>query len=134
MRCLIVDDDLTCRKVLRLSLAPFYTIEEVANGMVALERVGQSIHDGKPYDLIILEIMMPIMDGQSALVAIRSTECQQGIHPGQGAKIIMSSALGDTQNIRTAFREQGDGYITKPVDIKKLYQLLRDFEQLPGSP
>lgn len=132
MRCLIVDDDLTCRKVLRLSLAPFYTIEEVTDGMKGLERVGQSLQDLKPYDLILLDIRMPVMDGQSALVAIRSLETEHGIHPGHGAKIVMSSTLGDSQNIRTAFREQGDGYITKPVEIRKLYQLLRDFGQLPA--
>ena len=133
MRCLIVDDEITCRKILQLSLSPFFTIEEAVNGMEALTKINATMQAKSPFDLIILDIMMPIMDGQSVLVAIRATETKHGYPPGHGAKIVMSSALNDAANIKTAFREQVDGYITKPVDLKKMYRLLQEFGHIPGS-
>jgi two-component system chemotaxis response regulator CheY len=67
------------------------------------------------FDLICLDIRMPRMDGQEALKGIRQLEERAGIQLGDGAKIIMTTAFGDTRNIFTAFRENAEGYLTKPV-------------------
>lgn len=133
MRCLIVDDDSTCRKILSTSLAPIYMLDEATNGLDALARVTVLLQQKTPYDLIVIDIMMPVMDGQSALVAIRTAENIHGFPPGKGSKIIMSSALDDALNIKTAFREQVDGYITKPVNLQKMYRLIQDFGHKPKA-
>ncbi|MBK7189621.1 MAG: response regulator [bacterium] len=54
------------------------------------------------YDLICLDIMMPGMSGQEALEAIRKLEIEHDIHVGQGARVIMTTALEDHKAVRQA--------------------------------
>lgn len=121
MRCLVVDDDLICRKVLIGALRPYGDIAEAASGREAVERVRTALLEDRPYDLITLDIMMPDMDGQAALVAIRSLEAVKGIAAGHGAKVLMTTALNDGKSVLTAFREQCNGYLIKPIELEKLY-------------
>lgn len=118
MRCLIVDDDPVCRKVLSAALRAYGTVEEATNGRDAVAAVRVAVQAQQPYDLITLDIMMPDMDGQAALTAIRALEIAAG--PG-GAKIFMTSALGDGKNVMAAFREHCTGYLTKPIDLEKMF-------------
>ena len=79
-------------------------------------------------DLILLDIMMPEMDGQEALRRIREMESNAGIPPSDGVKVIMISALNDKTNVMTAFREQCDYYLVKPLDKAKLVKSLVDLD------
>ena len=67
-----------------------------------------------------MDIMMPEMDGQAALQAIRRLEETNGVFSSQGAKIIMTTALSDLQNVKTAFEGLCDAYLVKPIDRNKL--------------
>ena len=69
-----------------------------------------------PYQLICLDIMMPGMDGQSALQTTRGLENARGILSCDWAKIVMTTSLGDSQSVFSAFRSVCDGYLTKPID------------------
>ncbi len=64
--------------------------------------------------------MMPGMDGREALKQIRSIEKEKGIGGFDHAKIIMTTALKDTDNVMGSFKDQCDGYIVKPIDKQKL--------------
>jgi len=67
-KLLLVDDEVQIRQLLGLYLKQYsYQIEEATNGQEAVQLVGQ-----KEYDLIILDVMMPVMDGWQALEEIRS--------------------------------------------------------------
>jgi two-component system chemotaxis response regulator CheY len=98
------------------------------NGREAVEAVKGSISAGRPYDLICLDIMMPIMDGQETLRAIRAVEAGAGIHGLDGVKVIMTTVLGDHDNVMESFREQCDGYLVKPIDKSKISCLLEQLE------
>ncbi|GAG45485.1 unnamed protein product, partial [marine sediment metagenome] len=75
--------------------------------------------------LICLDIMMPRMDGHEALGRIREVEQERGVLLGEGAKIVMTTALGDSKNVFRAFNEQCEGYLVKPIDQEQLQKELK---------
>ena len=123
---LIVEDDFTSRRVLSHILESFGVCDVAINGEEAVEAVRLGLESDTRYDLICLDIMMPRMDGQAALKAIRKLEESKGHPPGTGAKIVITSALNDSTNVLSAFRSQCDGYIVKPYDKQKIAAELRE--------
>jgi len=113
---LVVDDDFSCRKLLEMILTPYGSCQAAEDGAAALLYVKEQLRIGNHFDLICLDIMMPGMDGQTVLKEIRKLEEEQNIMPGEGAKIIMVSALNDPKSIMTAFKEQSESYLVKPID------------------
>jgi two-component system, chemotaxis family, chemotaxis protein CheY len=125
MKSLIVEDDFTSRLLLQGLLQPHGECHICVNGIEALVAFRQALANKEPYDLVCLDIMMPEMDGQATLKAIRDEEAKAGILTRDGAKIIMTTALDDKKNIMNAFREQCDIYLVKPIDKEKLTESLR---------
>ena len=62
-----------------------------------------ALEDDEPYDLVCLDIMMPVMDGYQALVGIRNLEKQRNIPEEKAAKVIMTTALNEERNVNMAF-------------------------------
>lgn len=125
MKTLIVEDDFTSRVLLQELLRKYGTCHAAINGREALSAVLTALDEQEPYDLICLDIMMPEMDGQEALREIRTLEENRGRGMGLGARVLMTTALHDKENVMKAFREQCDGYLVKPVDKAKLVAMLR---------
>jgi len=115
MKCLIVEDDATSCKLLRLYVSKYGRSFESPSGLLAVEAVRQALKDGIPFDVILLDIMMPDMDGHQTLTEIRRLEKEFNIDPNKTAKIIMVTALGDPNNIIHSFRNGANGFIIKPV-------------------
>ncbi len=128
MKTLIVEDDFTSRYILQEMLSPYGEVHIAVNGKEAVKAVEKAYNESDPYDLLALDILMPEMDGQETLKEIRSFEETLDIFPGNGAKILMTTGLDDKDNIFTAFREQCDGYLTKPLSREKLVEYLESFE------
>ncbi|NBK23806.1 MAG: response regulator transcription factor [Spirochaetia bacterium] len=111
---LVVEDDLDIRELERYALASNgYTVFEAENGKEAL-----SVLEKEPVDLVILDIMMPVMDGLTAIKAIRYT--LQSTVP-----IIVVSAKGDESDIITALELGCDDYLTKPFSMNVLNSKIR---------
>lgn len=127
MKILVVEDDFASRLILQKVLSPYGEVHVAINGAEAVAACRAAENEGDPYKLICLDIMMPEMDGQEALTMIRQIEQEYGYNPGEGAKIIMTTALEDGQNVMAAFREQCDGYLVKPIDRRKLIAHLGEF-------
>ena len=118
MKILIVEDDFTSR-VLMLELLKKYGECHVAvNGKDALDLCRAALEDGKFYDLICLDIMMPEMDGLTALKEIRDME--------ENSKIIMVTALNNMKFVMESFHDLCNGYVVKPVDKDKIHAILKD--------
>jgi two-component system chemotaxis response regulator CheY len=130
MRCLVVDDDETCRKFLIRVMERISTCDVAFTGKEAIDKVTQSFASGDLYDVIFLDIMMPVMDGKQALSAIRTLERRAGLQDGWGSKIVMTTALGDYDTVRHAFHNQCDGYLVKPLSISRMEALLRNLKVL----
>ncbi len=127
-KALIVEDEFTSRLILQSSLQKYGEVHIAVNGQEAIEAVNHATELNAPYDLICLDMIMPEMTGQEALKAIRERENKAGIAPNNIAKIIMTTSVSDGKSVITAFKEQCDAYMIKPIDQKKLLQHLRNFK------
>lgn len=115
MRSLVVEDDDASRLVLEHLLREFGPTDTAANGTLGREALKVAVDSRTPYDLVCLDIMMPGMDGQELLAWYRGYEDLMGVAQHRLAKIIMTTALDDAQNVQDAMKENCDAYIVKPV-------------------
>ena len=127
MKSLIVEDDFTSRLLMQKILSPYGDSHVAVNGNEALSAFKNAINSEDPYQLICLDIMMPEMDGQATLKAIRAVELEKGVMIGDGVKIIITTALSDMTNKLTAIKGFCDAYLVKPIDRSKLLNLINSF-------
>ncbi len=126
MKFLVVEDGFLNRHHLCNLLSPFGHIDVAVNGHEAVDAVNMALGQNEPYDLICLDIMMPGMDGHDALKHIREMEEKTGKGPGQGMKILMTTASDDRKNVMKAFRDQCDGYLIKPIQEEALLEAIQE--------
>ena len=125
MRTLIVEDDFTSRLVLQSFLSPYGECHTAVNGREAVAAFRATQESGQAYDLICMDIMMPEMDGHTAVKEIRALEEAGGIPFAKRVKIIMNTALDDVRNLTNSLRESCDVYLIKPIDRAKLLDHLK---------
>jgi two-component system, chemotaxis family, chemotaxis protein CheY len=126
LRFLIVDDDRLCRTLLHDILHHYGECDPAVSGEEAIYAVRLALEDGRPYDAITLDIMMPYMDGHETLEKLRAVEAQHGVHGSAGTKVIMSTALDNPQHCIRAFRGGCEAYVTKPINASELLAKLQD--------
>lgn len=131
MKILIAEDDFVSRKVMLGHLSQYGDCDVAIDGIEAVQAITSAIESDVPYDLVFLDIMMPNMDGQEALTCIRNLESENGISLGDGAKVVMSTALSDAHNVLKAFNGQCEAYIVKPVTREKILNQLIELELIP---
>jgi CheY-like chemotaxis protein len=110
-RVLVTDDNAINRRVIMLLLAPLgCQITEAANGKEALDQLAT-----KPFDIVLLDVRMPIMDGEEAIKRIRSSD-----HPWRTIPVIALTAdsmHGDRERCLALGMSE---YVPKPVDKSEL--------------
>lgn len=111
MKILIVDDDYTGRLLLQKILSAYGECHMAVDGREAIDAFQLAINQGAPYDLVCLDILLPILDGLEALAAIRNMEKSLS----RRAKVLVTSVLGDSVGNLQAFRSEYDGCLTKPI-------------------
>lgn len=124
MKALIVEDDITSRLFLQGLIKGYGHADVAVNGKEAIQAVEMALEGDEPYDLILLDIMMPEMDGQSALKEIRAIEQKRGLGSSQRAKIVMTTSLKDLKDVSSAYKNLCDSYLVKPIDREKLAEVL----------
>ena len=126
MRVLIAEDDLASRKFLQKVLSEYGECDIVIDGVEALDAYLLSLKENKPYDLICLDIMLPKVDGVKVLKAIRDFENYKKIPDGKRVKVIMTTALAQTQLVNEAFEIGCEAYAAKPIDTEKLIEVIKN--------
>jgi two-component system chemotaxis response regulator CheY len=106
-------------------LSQYGECDLVVDGLEALDAFLLSLKENKPYNLVCLDIMMPKVDGVKVLKHMKDLETQKGILPEKRAKIIMTTALAETQIVQSAFDLGCDAYAAKPIDTDKLLEVLQ---------
>ena len=111
-KILVVDDEIYIVHILDFSLGmEGYSVVTALDGEQALEKVAQQ----KP-DLIVLDIMMPKLDGYETCKALKSKDETKDI------PVILLSAKGRNVDQKTGFEVGADDYITKPFSPRKLVE------------
>lgn len=132
MRTLIVEDDFTSRLMLQRLLSRYGECHIATDGREAVEAFRLAQADGRGYDLICMDILMPGMDGLQAVHEIRRLEkTPKQARRGGRVSIIMTTASGDSANVNQSVQEDCDGYLLKPVDGRRLLSDLRTLGLLP---
>ena len=127
LRALLVEDDFTNRLLLQTFLIRYGECHIAANGREAVEAFRSALESGQKYDLICMDIMMPEMDGQTAVREIRALEEARGTRSTQGAKIIMTTALFDVENVVESYKALCDAYLCKPIRLGELLGQMKEF-------
>jgi DNA-binding response OmpR family regulator len=115
-RILLVEDDERIRTSMRLSLEDEgYDVEETESGEDALEAHSRSLV-GQSFELIVVDIMLPGMDGFA---------CCRELRKVSSVPIIMVTALTDTAHVVAGLEAGADDYVTKPFEPKELAARIR---------
>jgi CheY-like chemotaxis protein len=116
---LIAEDHLDSRDALRTLLEAFgYRVLEAVNGRQAVDLALA----GEP-DLILMDIMMPVLDGFEATRELRRHDCMRR------TPIIAVTAMEGAQHL--AIQAGANDYLRKPVDIQRLVAKVQDWLQAP---
>lgn len=116
---LVVDDEPMARTLLRLMLVRAgFDVVEAEDGFDALDK----LKDGSP-DVMILDVMMPGIDGFVVCETVRSTPNTSDL------PIIMLSAKTDLESVNKGLELGADKYLTKPISPEELTRQVRDVLQ-----
>ena len=121
MRILLVEDDLRLAETLAEALSDqLYTVDIAANGLLAWDYV-----KNLDYDLVLLDVMLPELDG--------ITLCQQLRSQGYRMPILMITARDTVSDKITGLDAGADDYIVKPVDLGELLARIRALLRRGGT-
>ena len=124
-KILIVDDDPDIRKVLRLLLGREYETAEAADGKAAVE----FMNENPDMDLVILDVMMPGMDGIETCEKIREKS---------NVPVLFLTAKSAEKDRLQAYQSGGDDFLSKPFSqpelLAKVKSLLRRYQEYRGKP
>ncbi|HEY0599120.1 ATP-binding protein [Brevundimonas sp.] len=119
LRLLIADDHPTNRKVVEIILAGAgVQITAVDNGLEAVRAYSLG-----GYDLVLMDMQMPVMDGLTATAEIRAAEARAG---APRVPIVMLTANALPEHVRAGRQAGADGHLTKPITPASLFAAIND--------
>ena len=117
-RLLLVEDNQVNRKVMQKVLEKTQaSVQEAVNGQEAVILLQQ-----KPFDLVLMDLQMPVLDGLSAIKLVRSG-ASQALNPQIPIVALTANSLVDGK--KEAFTAGVNDYLSKPVNAQALYEVLR---------
>lgn len=125
MKILIADDDFRMRNVLLSALRGFGDVDVACNGSEAWQAWQFASESRHPYDLVMLDMNMPGMEGDEVLSRIRGREIEKGVYGSDRAKVVMATSRTDKDHVIGSFHEGCDGYIRKPYTPTSVIDDLR---------
>ena len=119
-KILVADDEPGVRLTVSRMLEKDYVVLEAINGEEAVD-----IAQGQKPALILMDLMMPKMDGYTACSKIRANPVTKAI------PVVMLTAVGHELNKKFAEEVGANGYITKPFQLKDLENTIRKILEIP---
>jgi CheY-like chemotaxis protein len=125
-RILLAEDGLDNQRLIsRLLTLAGATVEVVSDGVAAVQCALSAFENGAPYDLVLMDMQMPLLDGYGATRQLRAQRYQGAI-----IALTAHAMSGD----RERCLEAGcDDYLTKPIDRAALVAMLQRFTPAPES-
>ncbi len=128
LQVLIVDDNATHRSILRHQLAVWnMPVDEAEAGPPALAMLRAAAQADRPYDLAILDLMMPELDGFALARAIRSDPAIAGV------RLVLMTSFSQRGHRELSAQTGLDAYLNKPVRQSQLFTCLAALAGLPSE-
>lgn len=126
MKILLAEDDFASRKFMSKLLGEYGECDVTVNGLEAVDAYLMALEDEdeENYDLVVLDVMMPMLDGYQVLDTIRKIEKDRDVSTEQKVRVIMTTALNEEINVKKAMEIGCDAYVGKPVNVEKFTILL----------
>jgi two-component system chemotaxis response regulator CheY len=132
LKCLIVDDDELGRELTIQYLEGIACCDTATNGREGLKLFVEALDSDSRYDLIMLDLIMPEMDGYEAGTLIRNLEKDRGMTSASGVNIIIISSVNTPKEIINAYMSaQSAAHLSKPVKPEKLLKTLATLGLIP---
>ncbi|KAG7111945.1 Autoinducer 2 sensor kinase/phosphatase LuxQ like protein [Verticillium longisporum] len=129
LHLLLVDDNPINIKLLTTVVRKMnHTFATASNGLEAVELYEKSLGEGRPFDLVFMDISMPVMNGFEATREIRRLEGRAG---AARCKIVVLTGLSSASDRKEAVASGSDMFLTKPVKLGKVRELLD--QELEGA-
>lgn len=117
MKILVAEDEIQMNRVLTTALThEGYDVDSVYDGQAAIDMANENT-----YDVMVMDIMMPVKSGIEAVQEIRQT--------GNQSHIIMLTAMAEVDDRVTGLDAGADDYLTKPFSLKELLARLRSMSR-----
>ena len=116
LRILLADDHPTNRKVVEMMLAGLAELVSVENGLIAVDAF-----NAEHFDLILMDMQMPVMDGLSALTEIRRREAETG---SGHVPAIMLTANALPEHVAASRAAGADHHLAKPITAASLFSAI----------
>ncbi len=129
MKSLVVEDDATSRALLEKYLSRYGICEIAADGKKAVEMAGIALDLHQGYDLICMDLRMPVMNGCEAIREIRKQESVARV--SAPARIIVITAYTDNESITGSLLARCNAYLVKPINNAKLKAELKTLGLIP---
>ena len=127
LRVLLAEDGPDNRDVITLHLRHAQcVVAPVEDGQQACETALAAWREGDPFDIILMDMQMPVMDGYTATAKLRAA--------GYGGVIIALTAHAMSEDRDRCLRVGCDDYAAKPVDIPALFQMMARLSGRSGAP
>ena len=123
MRILLAEDDFVTRKFMSNFLSKYGECDVTVDGMEAVDAFMMALEEGNPYDLVCLDIMMPVMNGLEATKAIREL-------PREDAKtipIIAITANAFNEDVEKSKQAGMNAHLTKPLRANEIIGVVSEY-------
>lgn len=133
MRILLVEDVEISRMITENILRQFSEvtfIDNAKNGFEAIKKTLDLYKKGKKYDVIFMDIIMPITSGYQALENIRKYEKNNHIEENNRSKIVILSSLNTKEEIENGLRMGADKVFIKPINYEDIKSLFKEWNMI----
>lgn len=124
MNILIVEDDTISQKII-LDCLLEHKCSLVSSAVEAVEMFLLALNQNNPYDLVCMDIILPEFDGYETIKRIRNIEKKYNIPKEKSIKIIITTIVNDSRNLKKCFDLNCDAYAGKPINKKELINTIK---------
>lgn len=123
MKSLVIDDSKLIGLIMQETLERYGSCDVAFNPVDGFNKYVKSVNNNIPYDVVYLDLIMPIYNGYQILEMIRNYENSRGV---KNAIVIIVSGLYDEENKKKAMSLGADAYFVKPFNIDEFTEFFKD--------
>ena len=127
MRSLIADDESTSLKKMELIMKSYGPCDLVGDGQAAVDAFVQAWADWSPFDLILIDQIMPNLNGDAAVLKIRELEKAKNVPEDKKVKVVIVTGNSDKDTVVTCIQAGCNGFMVKPFDRQMVESKLLKF-------